>query len=302
MYQNSCIATSGSLMAPSSLPASLPVRVNGVTIDGHAQRIRLRIYRPLASAQALPVVLYLHGGGFLRGDLDYADAAATAIATGTPAIVVAVGYSLSPRFPFPVPLEDGYLAGLWAVNNVRDFGGDAQRLGIAGHDAGGNLATGIAAMARDRKEFTLSAQALLAPLLDPSMTRLTDASRLHDIDLSASECALGYRSYLPNALQRLHPYAAPLESRRLARLPPTLIVSAAQDLCHGEGEAFARALIAAGVPTESVLYVDASHGSIATHPEALADVASFFHRRFGVPTSSGRPARRPPPYTRSSQE
>jgi acetyl esterase/lipase len=260
-----------------------------VTIDGHAQRIPLRLHVPTAAQEALPVVLYFHGGGFLRGDLDWAECAAKEIAGRTPAIVVAVGYSLSPRFPFPAPLEDGYLAGLWAQANASAFGGNPLQVGIAGHDAGGNLAAGISAMSRDRKDLVLRAQALLAPLLDPSMTRLADARLLRDIDLSASECALGYRAYLPQFLQHLHPYAAPLESRRLGRLPPTLVVTAAQDLYHIEGDAYASELIAAGVPTESTRYGEVSHQSIAAHPQALAEIAAFFQRRLRAVTS-GRAA------------
>ncbi|MDW3682084.1 alpha/beta hydrolase [Cupriavidus sp. CV2] len=267
------------------------VHVDSVSIIGHAQRIPLRVYVPDGITEALPVILYLHGGGFVEGNLDWAEVAASTLARATSAVVVAVGYSLSPRFPFPVPLEDGYLAALWTQANARQYGIDARRMGIAGHDAGGNLAAGISAMARDRKDFTLRAQALLAPLLDPSMTRLADIARLHDVDLSASDCAMAYRAYLPDVLQQLHPYVAPLESRRLSRLPPTLIVSAAQDVCHIEAETYASELIAAGVPTETTRYAEASHCSIATHAPALADVAAFFARRLDASKSAPVPRR-----------
>jgi len=257
--------------------------IESATISGHAQRIQLRTYTPVRASRCLPVVLYFHGGGFMHGDLDSADVAARAIAGLTPAVVVSVGYSLSPRFPFPAALEDGHLAAAWALANARTLGIHAGRMGVAGHDAGGSIAAGIAAMARDRKEVRLGAQALLAPLLDPSMTRLADASKIAAPDLPASECALGYRCYLPEVRHRMHPYAAPLESRRLAQLPPALIVSAGQDLLYVEGETYARELIAAGVPTETTRYAAASHRSIATDPAALAAVAAFFSRRLAAP-------------------
>lgn len=267
---------------------NLPLHVASNTIAGHSQRIALRTYvptvlpDPTAPRLALPVVLYFHGGCFVHGDLDCADTAARAIAEGAPAVVVSVGYSLSPQFPFPAPLEDGYLAALWVQANAKTLGVDARRMGVAGHDAGGNLAAGMAAMARDRQEVVLRAQALLAPLLDPSMTRLADARTVTAPDLPASECAHAYRAYLPEVRQQLHPYAAPLESRRLARLPPTLIVGAGHDLLHLEGETYAGELIAAGVPTETTRYADASHQSIASHPAALAAVADFFRRRLAA--------------------
>ncbi|AMH43572.1 MULTISPECIES: alpha/beta hydrolase [Burkholderiaceae] len=253
--------------------------IEEVSITGHAQIIRLRSYHPASKGALLPIVIYFHGGGFVRGSLDMADAAASAIARETPAWVVSVGYSLSPAFPFPAALEDGYRATQWVVANARAQGADAKRIGVAGHDAGGNLATCLAAVARDRGEFVFAAQALLAPLLDPSMTRMADEKEIVDPDLGASECAQCYRAYLPNASQWLHPYAAPIESRRLAGLPPALIASAQHDLLHVEAEKYASELIAAGVPTEVMRHGNASHHELGTHPAALADVVSFFKKR-----------------------
>jgi acetyl esterase/lipase len=94
-----------------------------------------------------------------------------------------------------------------------------------------------------------------------------------------SECARCYRAYLPSASQRLHPYAAPLESRRLVGLPPALIASAEHDLLHIEAEKYAGELIAAGIPTEVTRHCKASHHGLATHPGALHDVVTFFKKR-----------------------
>ncbi|WP_035932704.1 alpha/beta hydrolase [Caballeronia glathei] len=253
--------------------------IEDVRITGHAQPIVLRSYRPASDGTVLPIVLYFHGGGFTRGGLDDADFAAATIARDTPAWVVSVGYSLAPLFPFPAAPEDGYRAAQWAVANARGQRADPLRFGVAGHDAGGNLATCLAAIARDRGEIVVSAQALLAPLLDPSMTRVADERKVKGTDLGLSECAKCYRAYLPNASQRLHPYAAPLESRRLVGLPAALIASAEHDLLHIEAEKYAGELIAAGVPTEVTRHGKASHQGLATHPAALADVVTFFKKR-----------------------
>ncbi len=253
--------------------------IEDVRIAGHAQPIALRSYRPASDGTVLPIVLYFHGGGFVRGTLDDAHIAAVTIARDTPAWVLSVEYSLSPAFPFPAALEDAYRAAQWAVANARAQKADARRIGVAGHDAGGNLATCLAAMARDRGDIAISAQALLAPLLDPSMTRMADEHKVRSPDMGMTECAQCYRAYLPNASQRLHPYAAPLESRRLAGLPPALIASAAHDLLHIEAEKYAAELIAAGVPTEMTRFAAASHNVLATCPEALADVTAFFRKR-----------------------
>lgn len=264
----------------------IDVCVDDRSMSGHAQTIALRSYRPMtargARARPLPIVLYFHGGGFVKGSLADADAAAHALARRIPAWVVSVGYSLSPTYPFPVALEDGYLAARWAIEHATAHDADSRRMGIAGHDAGGNLATCIAAMARDRGGIALQAQALLAPLLDPSMTRTADERYVTQTDLCLSECAACYRAYLPECAMRLHPYAAPLESRRLKGLPAALIASAQNDLLHIEAEKYASVLIAAGVPTQVTRYPNASHGDLSHHAAALDDIAMFFRQRLAV--------------------
>jgi len=254
------------------------LEIEEVQIAGHAQSIGLRLYRPQRVGPILPIVVYFHGGGFIKGSLDDADAAAAYLAEHTPAWVVSVGYSLAPTYPFPNALNDGYLAAQWAIKHAHEYRADPRRLGVAGHDAGGNLATCLSMMARDRGEFVFLAQALLAPLLDPSMTRLGDQKKLaSDVDVSA--CAQCYRAYLPAVAQRLHPYAAPIESRRLAGLPAILIASAEHDVLHVEAERYAAALIAAGVRTEITRHLNVSHYALAAHVPMLDDVAVFFRRR-----------------------
>jgi acetyl esterase len=244
------------------------------TIDGYAQPIGLRLYRP-GGASGLPIVLYFHGGGFVRGTLDDADIAARYLAAALPALVVSVDYSLAPQFPFPAAPEDAYRAALWIMTRSRAFGGNAKRVYAAGHDAGGQIANGLAFIGRDRGDVRLVAQALFAPMLDPSLTRLGDERRLGS-DITAGECAACYRAYLPEASQRVHPYAAPLESLRLAGLPPTLIVTAQNDVLHIEAEKYASRLIDAGVRTQVVRYPRISHAQIANDAAALSEAVRFF--------------------------
>lgn len=244
------------------------------TIEGYAQQIALRLYRP-AGANGLPILLYFHGGGFVRGTLEDADVAARYLAARLPAVVVSVGYSLAPQFPFPAAPEDAHRAALWIMTRARAFGGDAKRICAAGHDAGGQIANVLAFIGRDRGDVRLVAQALFAPMVDPSLTRLGDERRLGS-DITAGECAACYRAYLPEASQRVHPYAAPLESLRLAGLPPTLIVTAQNDVLHIEAEKYASRLIDAGVRTQVVRYPRISHAQIATHEAALSEAVRFF--------------------------
>lgn len=259
--------------------------IEDVRISGHAQPITLRSYRPASRGGILPVVLYFHGGGFTDGTLDDADLAARHIARGMPAWVVSVGYSLAPQFPFPAAPEDGYRALQWAVCQARGQRADPRLVGIAGHDAGGNLATCVSAIARDRREVTISAQALLAPLLDPSMTRVVDHEKAPPSP-DLNQCARCYREYLPNAAQRVHPYAAPLDSWRLAGLPPALIASAQHDSLHVEAENYAAALTRAGVLTEVRRYANTSRDGLAIHAEALADLVTFLQTHLHAPLAA----------------
>jgi acetyl esterase len=258
------------------------IEVWDVDLGGHAQAIRLRIYRPPIKRGALPVILFFHGGGFVKGAPEQTDAICSQLATEVHALVVSVGYSLAPRFPFPTPLHDGYLAARWVVTHARSLFADVKRMAVAGHDAGGNLAAGLAAMVRDQADFRFSAQALLAPLLDPSMTRIADLDSEKNPDMCAEECAFGYRAYLPVASHRMHPYAAPIESRRLKGLPAAFIASAENDLMHVEAEKYAAELIAAGVPTTVTRYRNVAHNELASRREVLSDVAAFFTKTLGA--------------------
>lgn len=159
-----------------------------------------------------------------------------------------------------------------------ELGGDAGRLTVAGDDAGGNLAAALTLIARDRNGPAIAAQALVGPMLDPSMTRLGDGARLNS-DLSAATCAACYRQYLPQPRHRLHPYASPLASVRQAGLPPALIVTAECDVLHNEAEKYAASLIGAGVPTQVVRFAGINHAALAGHRPALDEIAHFLRRR-----------------------
>jgi acetyl esterase len=253
------------------------LQVDDVRIAGYERKMGLRLYRR-AGPRALSVLLYFHGGAFVRGSLDDADPAARHFAEHLSALVVSVGYSLAPAHPFPAALEDAYRAARWAEGAAREFGGNGKRLFLAGHCAGGHIANGLAFVARDRGDVRIDAQALFSPMLDPSMTCLADERRIAS-DISASECAASYRAYLPQAAQRMHPYAAPLDSMRLAGLPSTFIATAQNDVLHTEAEKYASRLIGAGVPVQVVRYPSASHAQMATERQALQDAVRFFQSR-----------------------
>lgn len=259
-------------------PLPFTQQAQNLSIPGPHGPLGLRLYRPGMTQAVLPVVLYFHGGGFVGGSLEDADTPAAFIAEQTPALVVAVDYALAPTRPFPAAPEDTHAAAMWLAEHAAELGGDPARLAVAGDDAGGNLAAALTLIARDRNGPAILAQALVGPMLDPSMTLLGDGARLNS-DLSAATCANCYSQYLPQPRQRLHPYASPLISVRQAGLPPALIVTAECDVLHKEAEHYAEALIAAGVPTQVVRFAGVKHGELASHRPALAEIAHFLRRR-----------------------
>ncbi|WP_245643964.1 alpha/beta hydrolase [Paraburkholderia oxyphila] len=255
------------------------LKVGDVIVRGYVKPLTLRSYRPICEKRMLPVVIYLHGGGFAAGDLDEADNLVSHIARQVPAWVVSVEYSLAPRFPFPAAPEDAYIALTWATNHARAYGADPTRIAVAGHDAGGSIAASVAAIARDRNEYDIKAQVLIEPLLDPSLTRRAPSAHGHVEDLAQQACARNFHAYLPDVALRMHPYTAPIESRRLGGLPPALLAYAASGPVCLEVEAYAAKLTAAGVPVETARHSDVVHYELKSHPPLIEDVILFLQRR-----------------------
>ena len=274
-------AALGNLLHPLQAAAQA-VRVENLVIPGFVDKVQARLYRPAETAQdekkaKLPAVLYFHGGGFCSGSLDDAEVPARYLAEHANVAVLSVAYSLAPTRPFPAAPEDAYAASVWLVENAKQLKIDPQHIAVAGDDAGGNIAASLALIARDRNVPEIAAQVLIGPMLDPSMTKLGDAERLRS-DLKPETCADCYSKYLPRTQERLHPYASPLESRRLRGLPPALMLTAECDVLHKEGEQYAAALIAAGVPTQ-VTRFNVLHAELHEHTPLLKEAADFLRRQ-----------------------
>lgn len=286
---------SSELASSGDLPRA--VQAEEYWTQGYASPIRLRVFRPEPGANEAaplrqPAVLYLHGGGFVRGSIDDADTPARHLAATLPAVVVTVGYSLAPAAPFPAAPEDVYAALCCMAEHASAWGIDRRRMAVAGHDAGGNLSAALTMIARDRGGPDLRAQVLIAPMLDPTMARVRP-DRLANADNSAEACAECYRQYLPRPTERVHPYAAPVESRRLQGLPPALLLTAPQDLLRTEAERYAAALIEAGVVTQVVRVNESCHESIAFSAVAQDEITCFLRWHLGITRQNQAAKRRP---------
>lgn len=234
-----------------SLPPPEPAHVYERTIPGPAGPIPVRIYRP-AGLGPFPLMVYFHGGGFALGGLDTDDAMCRHYCVGAGCVVVSVDYRLAPENPFPAAPEDCYAVTVWAMGEgAAELGIDPGSTVTAGMSAGGNLATVIPAMLRDRGQKQVRAQLLQVPVTDVSGEPETASYAEFAVGymLPAVEMYWFWDMYAPGDL-RYHAYAAPLRSGALTGLPPALVLTAECDVLRDEGEAYAQKLRQAGVAVE----------------------------------------------------
>lgn len=241
--------------------------------------VPVRIYR--AKADAWASILYLHGGGWVTGGIEESDLFARELAAATGCSVVSVGYRLAPEAPFPAALEDAEAVLDWMPNNLPVV--------VMGDSAGGNLATVLAMRARDRRGPAIAAQVLAYPVTDAGMA--TESYRIFADGplLSAKLLDWFWGHYLPDVEARRHPHASPLLGH-LEDLPPAFVLTAENDPLRDEGEAYAEALKAAGVPVRARRYDGQIHGFLTLVGRfdggalALTDIAAFLR---GTLHSSG---------------
>jgi acetyl esterase len=213
-------------------------------VRADALSLPMRIYRSEATGPAAPVVLHLHGGAFVSGGLDNGRAVASLLAEAG-AAVMSIAYPLAPQHRFPEGLEAAFGALEWLNRTRGRLASRKSRVFVAGEEAGANLAAALALMARDRQGPDLAGQILLSPMVDPRMA--TCSMREAAAGPVGCKWADGWHEYLGAPEKAAHPYAAPLGSRRLAALPPALVLTAEDDLLRDEAVAYVRRLRQAGV-------------------------------------------------------
>jgi acetyl esterase len=236
----------------------LGVKPKGVaTEDRSVEGIPIRIYTPAGTpARPRPLVLYFHGGGFVLGDLRGGDWICGSVAKGTDAVVISVDYRLAPKHPFPSGVEDCYAGLVWASRHAAELGADADRIGVMGESAGGNLATVVALMARNNNGPAIRHQALLYPVVGSVETE----SRRVNADafiLTAADMKKFDELYAGDPTDWRY---SPILAESLAGLPPTLIEVGEHDPLHDDGVLYAEKLRAAGVEVRLVNFPAMPHG------------------------------------------
>ena len=231
-----------------------------------APGVRLCIYRPdhWVESQALPVILYLHGGGFVLGCPEMADDYLASLASEMNAVIVAVDYRLAPEHPFPAPLEDCYTALNWVLRESPSLGVNAQRVVIMGHSAGGGLAAALALLVRERAEHSVAGLVLVYPMLDHrtgSADAPTDNPTTGTLNWGREanqfcwRCMQGTYDFDDERAFQFSPALA----SDLRGLPRSFICVGTLDLFLEEDVDFALKLSRSGVPIELHVYPGVPH-------------------------------------------
>ncbi len=247
---------------PMQSPGGEVASVQNINMDGPGGALALRVYRckSVGPRALVPCMLYMHGGGWVIGNLESHDRLCRRLANVANLCVVAVDYRLAPEHPFPAALDDCAAALNWVFEHAAELGVDANALGVGGDSAGGNLAASLALLERDGLLPALAYQALIYPALDLTATSASYESVMADLPLSAQTMHYFIGHYLPNAADRLDWRASPLLAQSLAGVAPALVMTVAHDPLCDEGRAYAQRLDADGVRVMALHFNDHMHG------------------------------------------
>lgn len=245
-------------------------------IPGPAGDLPVRVYWPdvPAADEPLPVVLFIHGGGWTVGSIASYDAQARATCNRTGALLLSLEYRLAPEHPYPAALHDTIAALRWTAANAADLGGDPARIGLWGDSAGGNIAAALTLWARDNGGPPVKAQCLVYPSVDTSRTYPSYELFGESYLLTAATSLWFSTNYLPEFALRLEPGASPLLASSHAGLPPAVVAVASHDVLRDQGEAYARKLAADGVAVWHRTYPGLVHAFYALGPLSPAAQAA----------------------------
>lgn len=244
-----------------AMPA-LPEPVGYIThqlIPSSNGELLARVFRPGGDGP-FPIIVYFHGGGWVIANLDVYEPSCRALCNAAEAIIVSVAYRLAPEHKYPAAVEDAHHALQWVIQNAGAvFGGDPNRVAVAGESAGGNLATVACLKARDEGGQLPVAQLLIYPVTDARMNTPSYEEQRDAKPLNAAMMPWFWKHYLEHESQGLEPYVSPLLAESLHGLPPAIVMTADNDPLRDEGNAYARRLAEAGVPVKSRCFDGVMH-------------------------------------------
>ena len=254
-----------------------PVAMPGVTDEwtrvagGPNGDVPVRIVRPAGATGTLPVILFIHGAGWVFGNAGTHDRLVRDLAVGAHAAVVFPEYSLSPDAKYPVALEECYAVARWIAEGAAGKGLDATRVAVCGDSVGGNLAAATAILAKQRGDITFAAQALLYPVTNANFDDGSYTQFANGYWLTRDGMQWYWDQYTTDPDERDLITASPLRAsvEELQDLPKTLVINAECDVLRDEGEGYARHLREAGVDVTATRYAGIIHDFMMLN--ALAD-------------------------------
>ncbi|MHA4817257.1 alpha/beta hydrolase [Streptomyces aculeolatus] len=233
-----------------------------VTVQGGPTgSVRARIVRPAGAAGQLPVILYLHGAGWVFGNAGTHDRLVRELAVGARAAVVFPEYDLSPEARYPIAIEQNYAVARWIVTDGAAHGLDAARIAVAGDSVGGNMSAALTLQAKERGDVPLVQQVLFYPVTDAGFDTDSYHRFAEGYFLRRDSMQWFWDQYTTDEAHRAEVTASPLRAgtEQLAGLPPALVITAEADVLRDEGEAYANKLRQAGVPVTAARYQGVIH-------------------------------------------
>jgi len=232
-------------------PATIEERTIPVGPDG---QVSITIVRPVGATAPLPVVVYIHGGGWILGNFGTHERLVRDLAARAGAAFVFVNYTPSPEARYPVAIEEAHAAATWVSGHGSEIGVDATRMAIAGDSVGGNMTAAVTLLAKQRGGPTFRLQALFYPVTNAAFDTASYAEFADGPWLTRKAMQWFWDAYAPDDAQRTEPTASPLRASldQLAGLPPALLITDEADVLRDEGEAYGRKLRQAGVDVNAL--------------------------------------------------
>jgi acetyl esterase/lipase len=268
----------------------LPVDEQWITVPASVGDARVRIIKPRGAEGLLPVILYMHGGGWVLGNALTHDRLVRELAVGSSATLAFVEYPNSPEARYPVAIEQAYAMARWLVREGAESGLDGTRIAVAGDSAGGNMATVLTLMAKDRGDVRFVHAQMYYPVTDAAMDTESYKQFADGPYITRKTMEWFWDAYIPDPAERFEITASPNQATidQLRGLPPTLILVDEADVLRDEGEAYAAKLRLAGVAVTTVRYDGICHdfmnlnalSQTSATRAAIAQAIDFFRRAF----------------------
>jgi acetyl esterase len=247
--------------AQSGPVSKLPVDEEWITVPAEVGDVRVRLVRPQGATGTLPVIVYMHGGGWVLGNAATHDRLVRELAVGARAALAFVEYPNSPEARYPTAIEQGYATAQWITRDGASKGLDASRMAVAGESVGGNMTAALALMAKERGDVRFVQQSMYYPVTDAAMNTASYEQFATGYYLTRKAMQWFWDAYTSDPAQRAEITASPNQAstEQVTGLPPTYLCVDEADVLRDEGEAYAAKLRSAGVPVTTLRFDGTIH-------------------------------------------